>query len=109
MDKFLSLLPKWARNKAKDNPTIILVGNELVAVKNPRENWKLKKVRCNQCGECCMDIPANLLPFGTNESPSGKCNMLEKEGEKWLCRAGHMKPFSCLFDPADTDCCIRYF
>jgi len=58
-----------------------------------------------------MDIPANFLPFGTNEKPSGKCNKLKKEGDKWICTAGHMKPFACLFDPIDQDigCSIRYF
>ena len=101
-------IPKWAIDKSKDNPIIILIGNELAAIKNPKEDWKIKKVRCVQCGECCMDMPPGHLPFGTSGE---KCNKLKKEGNCWICTAGHMKPFACLFDPIDKDigCAIRYF
>jgi hypothetical protein len=98
-------LPEWI----DENQTLtLLCGQELIAFKHPNEEWKIKKIRCNQCGECCMNIPDNFL-YGTNGE--GKCNKLVKEGDKWLCTAGKDKPFCCLQDPANIEeigCCIRY-
>lgn len=102
------VFPDWAKEKAKHNTIMILIGNELVAHKKPREDWQIKKVRCNQCGECCLDV-FDLTPFGSDDE--GKCNALKKEGDKWICTAGANKPFRCLSDPNKgnvSDCCIEY-
>jgi hypothetical protein len=101
-------LPEWAVKKAKTNTMMILVGNELVAFKDPKKEWKIKEIRCVQCGECCLDTPDGHTPFGSDDE--NKCNALEKVGDKWLCRAGPVKPFRCLPDPSDDyNCSIRYF
>lgn len=101
-------LPDWI---SKDQTLMLLSGQELVAYKEPKGEWKVKKERCNHCGECCFDIPDSHTPFGSDEE--GKCNMLEEENGKWLCRAGWKKPFCCLSDPTENDinelgCSIRY-
>ena len=57
-------LPDWA---VGENKTILLLSNqELVAVKKTGEKWKVKKTRCIQCGECCMDV-GNLTPYGADD------------------------------------------
>jgi hypothetical protein len=95
---------------AKDNTLIILADTELLGFKTPRKEWKFKQERCNQCGECCLDVPPNHTPYGADEE--GKCNALVKEGEKRICTTGFMKPFACLADPLNIDeigCSIRYY
>ena len=67
--------------------------------------------KCNNCGNCCLDISDGHTPFGSDEE--GKCNALHKEGDKWLCKAGWQKPFCCLADPTENDaielgCSIKY-
>ena len=99
-------IPDWV---STDETLTLLAGQELVAFKHPMKEWKVKSVRCNQCGNCCLDLSNILTPFGTDDE--GKCNKLKKEDDKWLCTAGHQKPFCCISDPAsieDVDCCIRY-
>jgi len=88
----------------------VLVNHELVAFSPPGTNeLKVKKIGCNFCGECCLDMPPDHTEFGADDE--GKCNALNKEGDKWLCTAGSRKPFKCLSDPIDPDlnCSIRYF
>jgi hypothetical protein len=102
LERVLELLPEWA---IKDRTITLLADQELIASWNIHEGLKIKKVRCNLCAECCLDMPENYLPFGTNGE--GRCNMLSDEGK---CTAGHNRPFACLGDPSDPDleCCIRY-
>ena len=93
-----------------ENETLMLLsGQELVAFKTPKSKWKVKKVRCDQCGECCMDTPKRHTPFGSNEE--GVCNALKKEGNRWVCDAKQCRPFRCLPDPFEGlyDCCIEYY
>lgn len=102
--KIIIDIPEWA----EDRTLTLLAGNELVAKWNDAEGWKVKAERCNQCGECCCDIPEGYLPFGI--TGDGRCKMLQPDG---TCGAGHMKPFACLGDPEPTDwdrlgCSIRY-
>jgi hypothetical protein len=100
-------LPEWVNPKK----TLMLIsGKELVAFKQANRPWKIKEQRCNQCGECCLDFPP--APFGHDDE--GKCNMLQKQGDKWECRAGANTPKRCLADPdekafEDLGCSIRYF
>ena len=101
-------LPDWVFDKT--STLRILKGLELVAFREPKKEWKVKKVRCVQCGECCLDMPDGHTPFGSDEE--GKCNALKKEGDKWICTAGDKKPFVCLGDPLKGNtpsCSIEYF
>lgn len=68
-------LPNWVNPK---KTMMLISGKELIAFKISGQPWKVKKTRCNQCGECCMDFPK--VPFGCDDE--GKCNKLEKEGDK---------------------------
>ena len=103
------VLPEWAAKKAKTNTMMILVGNELIAFKEPKKEWKFKKERCVQCGECCHGLEGGETPFGSDDET--KCNALKKDGNRWICTAGPSKPYRCLTDPQDPDlnCSIRYF
>ena len=99
-------LPDWIN---PNGTLVILCNQETIAFKNPGKEWKVKKIRCNFCGECCLDVEEGHLPFGTNGE--GKCNMLDTSGDKWMCMAGHQKPFSCLVDPNKgnhPDCVVEY-
>lgn len=94
-------LPDWA----KERRIMILAGTELLAVKLPWSNWKVKKIRCDNCGHCCMTYPST--PWGVDNE--GKCLKLEKQGDKWICTAGIQKPYNCLQDPnSESECCIEY-
>jgi len=102
----MELLPDWVGG---DHSVMLLSGLELVAYKHPKEDWKIKKVRCNQCGQCCHDTPVGHTPFGSKDDV---CNMLEFESGKFHCRAGFKRPYKCLPDPIPgiySECCIRYF
>ena len=106
--KLILDLPDWATYE--DAEFKLLRNQELVAFKFPKDEWKVKRDRCVQCGECCLDVPEGHTPFGTNGE--GKCNMLVKEGDKLVCKAGYNKPFACLGDPSINNapgCNIRYF
>lgn len=99
-------LPDWVEPK---QTLMLTAGKELIWVKRGKARARTKKVRCNQCGECCMDFPP--VPFGCDDE--GKCNKLEKEGDKWVCRAGANTPRRCLDDPSPGDfkalgCSIKY-
>ena len=110
MKKEFKQLMKVLPDRTKDRTIMILADQELVAFKEPRQEIKIKKVRCVQCGECCLDVEENHTPFGTNGE--GKCNMLDTTGDKWKCLAGYKKPFSCLSDPLKANtpsCTIEYF
>ena len=98
------LLPKWAKDKAN---LFLLADQELVIHQAKEKEVHIKKDRCVQCGECCLNIPDNFTPFGTNGE--GRCNALD---ENYSCSAGGNKPFKCLADPLKTNipnCSIRYF
>jgi hypothetical protein len=104
IEKMIELLPDWAQGK----PIKLLANQELVFRKDPDAKLQIKMIRCNLCGECCLQVPENYLQFGTNGE--GRCNKLNKDG---TCDAGHQKPFACLDDPPesefdDLNCCIRY-
>jgi hypothetical protein len=101
-------LPDWV---SKHQPLMLLAGQELVAFKWPGQDWKIKIVRCNKCGECCLDIPNEHTPFGSDSE--GKCNALQRVDNKneWVCTAAHQKPWCCLGDPLNIEelgCSIRY-
>jgi len=103
-EKALALLPDWARGRK----IMLLADQELVARRDPEGPLMVKVSRCDQSGECCLDIPQGHLDFGTNGE--GRCNKLADDGS---CTAGHQKPFGCLDDPPQSEldelnCPIRY-
>jgi len=83
----------------------IISGGELVAKKHPdHDYWIVKENRCNNCGECCLNV--DFTCFGADEE--GKCNALEKRGDKWFCSKFIDRPFRCIDDPVDPEdlkCC----
>lgn len=93
-------------DKYKDRVIMIMAGVELVAFKYPHEDeWSVKTVSCNLCGECCMDEPNS--PYGNDDE--GKCNKLVQYGDTWECGALHERPWTCLGDPINNPfCCIEY-
>ena len=101
-------LPDWCDDQA----IRIIAGQELVAKKMPWEDrWKVKTVRCNNCGECCMMLSPGDMPHEIDDE--GKCSKLVKEGGQWLCslRQKTWVPLCCVDDPLkenSPNCCIEY-
>lgn len=96
-------LPPWAR----DQQISIIAGMEMLVEYYPGQKIKLKTERCIKCGGCCMTFPGTV--FGQDEE--GKCKMLVKEGDLWICDAKYDKSFRCLQDPNkinDPDCAIQH-
>jgi hypothetical protein len=105
IERTVKLMPQWM---TKNRTVMVLADQELIATWNAGEGVNLKKKRCDFCAECCLHIPDDYLPFGTNGE--GRCNML---GDDMKCKAGHARPFACLADPPpgdieDYNCCIEY-
>jgi hypothetical protein len=100
-------LPDWV----EDNPSILIQANgELVAFQHHDGTLKVKQKRCDQCGECCLDV-GGAGPYGSDDE--GKCSKLIKEGDKWMCAAWKQitgpKPYRCVFDPDNLEgCCVTY-
>ena len=89
-------------DKYAERKILILAGVELVAFKNPGDNFiYVKTTSCNKCGECCMDEP--ITHFGNDDE--GKCNMLVQNGPEWECGAGDKRPWCCLDDPKGYPTC----
>ena len=104
-DDLIALLPEWA---TKDRSLFLLSDQELVIHQAPGFEVHIKKDRCTNCGDCCLQTPDGHTPFGSDDE---KCNALYKEGDKWLCGAKANKPFRCLADPMKASvptCDIRY-
>ena len=97
-------IPKWAESAR----LLIVAGNECVAQKLPHQDfWMVKEIRCNQCGECCLDSPPS--PYGFDDE--GKCLKLKFEDDKWHCMAGSDKPIRCIIDPnirGYEQCCMTH-
>ena len=84
-------LPDWV----DERNVRIFAGIEEVAHRYAGKKWQVKKVRCNLCGKCCMDIPGPWI-HGRDEK-TGYCKHLKyNEGWKgWLCDMGRNRPFAC--------------
>jgi hypothetical protein len=97
-------IPDWAASTR----LLIIAGTECVAQKLPQDDfWQVKKIRCNRCGECCLDSPPT--PYGLDDE--GKCVKLIREGEEWICTAGMGKALRCVLDPNIVGyeaCCITH-
>jgi len=94
-------IPEWAGERT----IMIFAGQEPIAYKHYGKPLKVKTVRCNRCGECCLTVPDDKLFCGTNGE--GKCNDLRADG---LCGSGVWKPFCCCvpIEKPEDYCCIRY-
>jgi len=106
-ENLIEILPQWAKDKAN---LFLLADQELVIHQAKGIPVHIKKVRCVNCGECCLQTPKKHTPFGSDDE--FKCNALEKVGDKWLCTAGPNRPFRCLADSLKANvpgCNIRYF
>lgn len=103
-------LPPWAKNQR----ITLLAGMELLVSYAPGGKIKIKIVRCDFCGQCCMDlIPDHktMTPWGVDSE--GKCNALRKNRNgEWICDppgGRQQKPYACLQDPLKSntpECCI---
>ena len=89
---------------------LIAGGRQLIATTDPWDKvWRVKTVRCNFCGECCMDIAKESWSQGIDDE--GKCAKLIKDGLRWVCSAGYDTPIRCIPDPLLVNtptCCIKY-
>ena len=93
-------LPDWATG-------IITVHNnmELVAYQDPGKEMKVKEVRCDNCGECCLSVPEGYFSW---DVVGGKCSRVEKRGDKWFCTAGKEKPFNCCNVVSEPNCTVEW-
>lgn len=85
----------------------VMAGIELAAEKYPGEPWKVKTVRCNMCGKCCMDLPEDFF-YPTID---GVCVHLRPNGpDMWECSLGTNRPHGCnVAEPYHRDyCCIEW-
>lgn len=90
-------LPDWVD---QGQAIRIFAGIELVAKKEfPDEPWKIKTVRCNMCGKCCMNKSENWMKDTVGYDPeTNYCGaLIEKDDEsgKFICNLGSARPFSC--------------
>ncbi|MFQ5822253.1 MAG: hypothetical protein ACE5I5_19920 [Candidatus Heimdallarchaeota archaeon] len=106
-------IPEWA----KERHIYVFAGSEPLAIKLHGRKLVVKKVRCNWCGKCCIEVGADWI-FGEKEMfIDGKvekvCGKLVKEGpNKYACSAGCYSPWCCIYKcPVNLphpDCVIRY-
>lgn len=100
-------IPEWAEEGYID---VIMNGVERIAFKNHGKDSPImiKVERCNQCGECCLDIGKGG-PFGSDDE--GKCTKLVRNAGKWECTAGQNRAVRCLRDPNKNsypECSVEY-
>lgn len=112
IEELIEALPDWG----KDQRFTILLGMELYASHTPFGEIFVKEIRCEMCGQCCMDLIPNhktMTPWGVDDE--GKCNALRKNRNgHWICDppgGKTLKPYACLQDPLKSntpECIIRY-
>ena len=95
-------IPDWASGGFL---RIIHNNMETVAFKDHGADspWMVKSSRCNNCGECCLDVHG-LMP----SDDEGRCIYLVKEGGKYRCNAGGSKNAGCFGDPDIDGCTVIY-
>ena len=102
-------LPPWGEKKK----ITILLGMECFVTYLPAEKIiRIKTIRCDFCGACCMDLPPNSNFVTCGVDDEGKCNALYKDRDNtWKCNAKYNKPYRCLGDPMKIntpECCIEH-
>jgi len=94
-------IPDWAKD---GYIKVILNDMELVAYKEPGNSpIMIKTVRCNNCGECCLDMAGSDLA-----DEEGKCKYLQFDNHNWKCNAGGRRRTSCLAEPVGYNCSCAY-
>ena len=89
-------LPKWT----DERNVRVFAGIEAVA-KREKGIWYIKTVRCNMCGECCMNVPEKW-PRGQDKD-TGHCLHLKYEANEYLCDLGWNRPFACCAEGAEGE------
>ena len=114
MRKIELVIPEWVKDGV---PIYIFAGREVIARWRLGEQFEVKVVRCDFCGECCRNVPEGW-PFGREED--GTCSGLVGETIRhadgqvdsgYFCMAkGDAVPFTCCRGShSDPDvCCIRF-
>lgn len=74
---------------------MVLANKELLAIRPAGKPWEVKEEPCSFCGQCCLGIDESI--HGIDDE--GKCAVLLKEGDNFLCHAGADTPIRCLEDP----------
>ncbi len=97
-------LPDWI----KERHIRVFAGIEEVAKKYTGTKWKIKKVRCDMCGKCCMEVPKNWR-LGVDKK-TGWCQHLQYYANEYRCNAPGGRPFYCCCgDAEDQDfCCVKW-
>lgn len=99
------LLPDWATERS----LYVFAGIELVAVKRKDDVWRIKTVKCNWCGKCCMNLKNHGFP-----TIDGTCIHLKKQlnnkQDQYLCALGLQRPFGCCIGTGSKvpDCTEEY-
>ncbi len=85
-------VPEWVGDRTLK---LIAGSNEHVATLFPDGSLWVKKERCNQCGDCCIN-PGPLFP---SQDVHGLmyCAHCELEDGKWWCKHP-TQPFGCVKD-----------
>jgi hypothetical protein len=96
-------LPDWV--DGDERRIRILYGSELVARKNPWENfWLVKDDRCSRCGQCCLALAPNSQTTPAGVDDEGKCKALFDDRGEMSC-AIFADMLSCFDDPIDDPEC----
>jgi len=70
-EKLVSLMPDWMRKKGN----LLLLGDQELWIHQARGcEVHIKKDRCTNCGDCCLETPDGHTPFGSDDEM--KCNAL---------------------------------
>lgn len=101
-------IPDWCNSEN----LYLISRNELIAKKLVNEEWRIKIVRCNQCGRCCEIHPKEGAYYPLKED--GSCINLILDGENKICKLGMEKSLACVLGEPEGqeykqfNCCIEY-
>jgi hypothetical protein len=77
--KIVIELPEWC----DERDIRVMAGIELAAYKLQADNFfHVKKVCCNNCGDCCRGLSERWL-YGITENH--ECQYLKQDGDLWIC------------------------
>ena len=94
-------IPEWA-----DRANIYIMAGVEPFMKREKGIWYVKKVRCNNCGKCCMNVPEK---WSHGQDEDGNCQHLAFDGVEYSCDLKVNRPFKCCTgDGEPEDCCIEW-